>query len=129
MTRGHKTHPIPFLTLLIVCVLVASLQVHAQEAGTAFLPPFEDLPLMPGFAPVQDSTILFDAPGGRIMEAEAEGEILHGAALDFYAETLPQMGWQMQSHNLYIRDMEHLSLNLFNRAGKTVLRFYLTPEP
>ena len=54
--------------LALVLLLIAPLAAHADEfvAGT------EDVPLMPGLTPVQGSSLVFDKPQGRIVEAQGD---------------------------------------------------------
>ena len=37
--------------------------------------------------------MVFDTPAGRIVEAVASGAVTRDEVLAFYAETLPQLGW------------------------------------
>src|SRR5262249_20377772 len=72
--------------LALALLLLAPLPARADGfvAGT------EDVPLMPGLAPVAGSALTFDKPEGRIVEAQASGKVTRAAVHRFYAESLPQ---------------------------------------
>ena len=71
---------------------------------------------MPGLVEVPDASMVFDGPTGRIIEAFAAGETTVDAISQFYASTLPQLGWQPDGPGRYRRDDE-------------VLKLYVTPAP
>ena len=86
------------------------------------------MPLMPGLTQRIDRNVVFDAPSGRIVEAYAEGGVARDAVRNFYARTLPQLGWR-QRGDLYVRDGETLRLEFPDArpGGGTVVRFFLSP--
>ncbi len=128
------------MTRLVRClvVLLAVLPwLAATPAGAVdgFVPGVDDLPLMPGLATIAGQGMVFDAPGGRVVEAWAQGAVSREAVLSFYASTLPQLGWTAAAPDLFRRDGETLRLE-FPAAGRSVqpvaagslvIRFYLSP--
>ena len=115
------------LTLLVGMVLQGS-PVKAQETE-AYFTGIEDLPVMPGLAEIPDAGLIFDKPSGRIVEAYAQGEVSEGAVLDFYQETLPQLGWLSQADNRFAREGEELTLQIReNEVGGIVVMFRLAPK-
>src|SRR5262249_62281198 len=62
-------------------------------ARPAFIAGVEDLPLVPNVKVVSDTVVAFDAAAGRIVEAYAIGPVTKQAVLDFYGQSLPQLGW------------------------------------
>ena len=111
-------------------LLAALLLLGGTPAGAAdgFLSEVEDLPLMPGLNERPDAGVAFDKPGGRIVEAYAVGAVERTAVLSFYAETLPQLGWQAAGTDEYRRDGEVLRLAVAAEDGMTSVRFSLAPR-
>ena len=91
------------ITILLSTFLVFS-AVSAQSGE--FLTGFDDVPVMRGMAQVQSQDLVFDTPGGRIVEGYAAGSVTLTAVERFYRSTLPHVP---PSHFLHI---EH------NRGGK-----------
>ncbi|HEX7969421.1 MAG TPA: hypothetical protein VF502_14470, partial [Stellaceae bacterium] len=59
-------------------VLLLLAPAGAALAGD-FVPGTEDVPLMPGLASVAGSSLVFDKPQGRIVEAQATGKVTRNA--------------------------------------------------
>ncbi|MDO8607058.1 MAG: hypothetical protein Q7R40_11015 [Phaeospirillum sp.] len=100
----------------------------ASARAGGFLGAYEDLPLPPGLTEVAGSGIVFDSPGGRIVEAFASGPIKSAEALRFYAATLPQLGWTRESDTLYRREAEVLRLDPAPQGKGVTIRFAVSPE-
>lgn len=87
---------------------------------------------MDGLKQSEDSSLSFDTPSGRFIEAYAETEkIGKQKIIDFYDKTLPQLGWkrlkQNSSNVSYIREGDILTISV--EAGTTtIVRFELTPQ-
>ena len=75
---------------LLMGLALLSLPVQAQNPG--FIEQVTDLPLMPGLSELRGAGVVFDKPDGRIVEAYAEGGVDREAVLDFYYNTLPELG-------------------------------------
>ena len=102
---------------------------HAAVAGAAeFLRDVDDLPLMPGLYEELDRGVVFDKPGGRVVEALASGRVARAAFDAFYAETLPALGWQRLAPARWQRDGEQLRLEIVADGPPLVVRFYLAPQ-
>ena len=114
-------------TLLAPSVLAPTPPALAQGNG-AYVAGIPDLPLMPGLQSLPDSGVVFDKPGGRIVEAFAEGEVTPQAVHGFYDRTLPQLGWQRAAAGAYLRDGESLSLEVDREAGGVTVHFRLSPQ-
>ncbi len=73
--------------------LTVAFSARAEKA--VFAAGFEDLPVMAGLRQADDSSMSFDTPAGRIIEAYLEGENANAADVKaFYGKTLPQLGWK-----------------------------------
>ncbi|MCP5366293.1 MAG: hypothetical protein H6907_00215 [Hyphomicrobiales bacterium] len=121
----------PGLTVLLVPMLVLAVALGlaggAAADGAGFVSGTEDLPLMPGLTEGGDGAMVFDSPTGRIVEVVATGAVTRQAVLDFYAETLPQLGWRAGAPGRFEREDEVLKLEISRAAGKTAVRFTLSP--
>ena len=104
------------------------LVISAVEAQQAFFAAVSDLPLMPGLVETADVALVFDNPAGRIVELEATGAVAAGAVRSFYAETLPQLGWEPIGDGRYVREGELLTLVVEAASGGLVARFLITPN-
>ncbi len=100
----------------------------AAADGATFVADVEDLPLMPGLAEVSGAGVVFDKPGGRIVEAYAEGAVGRAEVIDFYRRTLPQLGWAAAGGTAYRREGERLEIVILGGDGDLVVRFTLQPE-
>ena len=99
----------------------------AQAAG-GYVEGIPDLPLMPGLTALPESGLVFDKPGGRIVEAFAEGKVTSQSVTAFYAETLPQLGWRREKPGAYLREGERLSFDLSQDAEIVTVHFRLFPQ-
>lgn len=98
-------------------------------AGGGFLSGAEDVPLPPALTENPGGGMVFDSPQGRIVDADASGELTQDQVIAFYAQTLPQLGWSRISDTDYRSETETLRLSF--RPGKprgTIVHFNLTPN-
>ncbi|MDP6350597.1 MAG: hypothetical protein QF926_06510 [Alphaproteobacteria bacterium] len=116
-----------FGTLIVALVITAGPGV--AWAGDGFVAGFEDLPLMDGLVVVDQAGIVFDTPGGRIVECYATGTVPAAAVTDFYRATLPALGWIESGPSVFRRDGENLTVSVLGAGEATVMvRFSLAPE-
>ncbi|HVZ00330.1 MAG TPA: hypothetical protein VHA35_12540 [Dongiaceae bacterium] len=94
--------------LLLIAILVASPAAHATE----YLVGASDLPLADGLKEQPDKGAVFDTPLGRIVTAYAAGNARPQAVLDFYDDTLPQLGWERQKTGTYRRKQQILKIDV-----------------
>lgn len=87
----------------------------------------EDLPLPPGLTEMPGG-MLFDSPTGRIVEATAQGEIGADGVLAFYAQSLPELGWQKVGPSSYRRDNELLKIDVEAKRRPLLVRFSVVPQ-
>lgn len=104
----------------------------SQAVAGSFLGEIDDLPLMPGLTPLQNTGVNFDSPQGRIVEVYTAGKVTRPEVISFYAESLPQLGWVVQDVGnegaAWRRENEVLRL-MFSGTGPIVtVHFSLAPE-
>ena len=102
--------------------------VSTAFAADIFLSVAADVPVMPGLVEDRAAALVFDKPTGRILTAEARGNVTRNAVLAFYAQTLPQLGWQSLSETRFQREAEILRLEISHPGGALTVRFELTPR-
>jgi len=86
-----------------------------------------DLPLMASMTERTEEALLYDKPGGRIVEVVAEGTASRQATIAFYADTLPQLGWAAAGGG-FERDGERLKI-LYEQSGNTlIVRISINPK-
>ena len=117
----------------VVLSLAAAPGFAAAQTADGYVAGIPDLPLMPGLRALPDSGLVFDKPGGRIVEAFAEGGAEGGAitpqsVIAFYDETLQQLGWRREAPGAYLRVGQRLTLDLSQDAGKINVHFRQIPQ-
>lgn len=122
--------------LFVFIVVVTCIELAPSFAGNAskvqeqqFFESLQDVPLMPGLYELLDESVIFDKPGGRIIESQAASENLAGDEIRaFYEQTLPQMGWSRIAPDSFIRQDESLTMNVEKQDGYSVVRFMVSPR-
>jgi hypothetical protein len=94
--------------------------VFAFSLSHAYLPGTEDVPLMEGIELVEDP-IIFDKPEGRLITLQAQGGVSQEDVSQFYAKTLPNLGWKKKADSLYVREGESLKISFEHSENKKVL--------
>ena len=121
--RYHKT----MMRALLIAAVLAAAAVGAA-AQERFVGGTEDLPLMAGLSEVAGRGMVFDTPAGRIVEAYARGPVSRDEVLEFYAVTLPQLGWRADGDAAFRREGEVLKLE-FPAPGPDGLTVLFTLAP
>jgi hypothetical protein len=118
------------LCFITAIVLVMSFASGPRAQPAAFVSVIPDLPLMEGLLEDVEQTVLFETDSGRIAEVVARGQIARRAVTEFYAATLPQLGWRLLSNVQYQREGEVLNL-VIQPDGRDkqhlVVQFKLSP--
>ncbi len=79
------------ITAAFLGLAVLSFQAQAADG---FLTAAPDVPLMDTLEEVAASSIIFDKPGGRIIDVVLEGETDQIQVEAFYTQALSALGWQ-----------------------------------
>lgn len=117
-----------FLALLLSVLLIVP--ASARAASPQFFDDLGDVPVMPGLSELAERGVVFDKPEGRIAQATAlaaEG-MEAGAPARFYAEALPQFGWQSAGDGRYVREDQALSVTERREEGRILIIFRLEPR-
>ncbi len=102
---------------------------HAADAPMIFFKNIADVPLMPGLQELDEESLIFDKPEGRIVESTATGNTLDPAALwSFYDHLLPSFGWIKTGPGIYVRDGEQLKIEPKQEAGAWQVHVRVTPR-
>ena len=101
-------------------------------ADAVYFTAIEDLPLPPGFTE-RDAGAAFEGAEGRLVLADAVGELPGLAVRDFYYDALPALGWSVSPQSdgalVFRRDREELSITIEQRDGRTRLGARLVVAP
>lgn len=120
------------ISTIVMAMFLTLLAVRAPLAD-GFFKDIDDLPLMVGLTERADGSMIFDSGSGRIVESFAEGKVTRQAVLDFYALTLPQLGWKQYAPGVFRREGETLKLafpetGTISEDGRPLtVRFTLSP--
>ena len=101
---------------------------EAAEVSRAYLRGIQDLPLMRELTELEEAGVVFDKPAGRIVISLAEGEVSEADILDFYANTLPQLGWTLEGKATFHREGEVLRIEFEANDKPLRVRFSLSPN-
>ena len=117
-----------FLKSTSLALTVMFLMADATAQGS-FFRAIDDLPLMEGLNEAEDGTMVFDSSSGRIVEALSEGMVTRQRVIQFYSETLPQLGWLEISPGQFVREHETLKIEFpTSSLGKALsVLFMLSP--
>ncbi len=117
----------PIITSLARSLALAGLLWAGAAAAQDFFASVDDLPLMAGLAEIPEAALMYDKPGGRIAEVMARGPVSRDAVKRFYAQSLPQLGWQVTNEG-FERDGEMLTITYQTDQSDTVVRLRLNPK-
>lgn len=112
-----------FANILSLVVFLVSPPILADEAPLYL----HDLPIMPDLKVSQAESMVFDTPAGRIVEFYAVGDSVPSKVLDFYQETLPQLGWHSHGERVFVRDAERLEIQTVTKDHHLTVHFMLSP--
>ena len=116
------------LPALVLSLWLALWSQAAMAETSRYLSELPDLPLMPGLEEVVGAGVVFDKPGGRIVEVYAQGAVTAQDLRGFYAATLPQLGWRAAGTSSYLREGERLEIVILSESAPLAVRFTLSPE-
>jgi len=125
---GTLKYSFILLAFLTIGTLCTPLIVQSQVP--VFLSVIDDLPLMPGLRENFDGALSFDTANGRIAEIAASGTVEAGAVIDYYARTLPQLGWKLEPLDTYVREDEVLNIiieSINGNSTQVIVHFRLSP--
>jgi hypothetical protein len=94
--------------MLLAVLLIGGASAHATE----YLAGASDLPLATGLKEQPDKGAVFDTPLGSIVTAYASGNAKPQSVLDFYDDTLPQLGWEREKAGTYRRKKQTLKIDV-----------------
>ena len=124
-----------FCTILFSCNNAQNIMHLASDLPdvmytTRFVPGTEDIPVIRGFEVIKNNASAFDSPAGSIVDISFVkfGNNKQDEILNFYDNTLNQLGWQKISTGKYKRESQNLTVKVFDQQRDTVLNFYIEPN-
>jgi len=112
----------------LAATLSMALMLPGSVAADGFVADMEDVPLLTGLIEQPGTGLVFDKPGGRLVESYASGALKPASVMTFYETTLPQLGWQHLGELTFSRDGEILRIDMVPDDKQTIVRFVLVPE-
>ena len=116
------------LVLAVAVLALAGGLARGGDGTAGFVSGIEDLPLMAGLVEDAAAGLVFDKPGGRIVEAVAAGPLERAAVTAFYAAALVQLGWRAAGDGTYQREGEALRITVSGDDGAVTVQFSLAPD-
>jgi hypothetical protein len=119
---------LPKFVPIVLTALLMPILALADEPG--YVGGFEALPLAEGLVEITGAGVIFDTPDGRIVERYASGTVAAAMVADFYAMTLPALGWHQLAPLVFARDDEVLSVTVYppDTDKRLTVRFSLAPR-
>ncbi len=115
-------------TMLALALALSAASVAVGQDAKRFVAGVDELPLAPDLTE-EPGAVVFDKPGGRIVEADATGAPSDAAAVRrFYVSVLPAFGWRVAGDLDFVRDGEALAIEITERDGTLGVHFSITPR-
>ena len=129
MIRSVILHAFLFAVLVSGMAMGAAAQTGTVPVDQHFFEMLPDVPLMDGLYEVSEGALVFDKPGGRIIESLAVTENMDANKLAaFYDVTLPQLGWLAVAPGRFVRQGETLSYRIVPQADSLLIYFEVRPH-
>lgn len=97
--------PIALISLLLLLTACGT-----QPEQSAYLPGTNDVPAHDELVIIDEFMTIYDKPSGRIVDLRADTAVEFAEIDQFYADTLPQLGWDESSDDCYLREDEELCI-------------------
>ena len=115
--------------LFILGFALVSAGVTAQAADQLFFSKMPDVPIMRGLTEIEAQAFVFDKPEGRIVESVALVSFAKpDDVIDFYHQSLPQLGWRERTPLRYERGGEMLEMEFETHENEKVFKIMIRPE-
>lgn len=113
----------------LFCLFALLIALPAYALQTLYLAELGNIPLIPGASLVENSSVVFDKPSGRIAEVRLVSQQNISDIMDYYAQTLPPLGWvALPSGNRFERENEILTFETQQDGNESVVLIRLTPK-
>lgn len=114
--------------IIILCFVFYSTVSFAQGS---FFDDLGDVPKMQNMQYIDEGLIVFDSPFGRFIELFVLSGDDSQKIINYYQQSLPELGWQQQSATQFQRHNELLVIDFFkasNQPSHIIVRFTLSPQ-
>ena len=91
----------------------------------AFLPGTDDIPLMNGLTQVEE-TASFDSPAERMLLVSAQTKLSSQKVLQFYRESLANLGWMEKEKGKFERGEDSFSIEISSKGPMRQIQFRLS---
>ncbi len=124
------------LALAVIIAIFPAIQlVIDYQSSRQHLSHAKEIPLPTAFEEDKAEALLYNTPDGRIMESNATGKGDKDAIIDFYTQSLTELGWTKNTnHNnkisaRYIKDGERLDITITTSETGNNINYHLSPSP
>ncbi len=104
--------------------------IMAEKVSEDFVQGSEDIPLLLAMEKMFDEGLGFDSSAGSIMSSSYETKISLEKVRNFYAKTLPQMGWKLakkdKKKSVFKRENDKLEIEFGVQNNKNVVKFFIS---
>ncbi len=104
--------------------------IDKMSVSEEFVQGSEDIPLLVEMEKMFDESLGFDSASGSIMSSSYESKIALNKVKNFYAKTLPQMGWKLVTTEpkklAFEREKEKLEIEFSSQKKKNVVKFFIS---
>ena len=113
----------------VFVVFVVAILFVSQAWAQTFFNSLPDFPLMPGLIELEERSLSFDKPEGRILIAVASVDaFVDDSQLEsFYSQSLPQFGWAEVAPFSYVRGNEKLGMEILLDGEQRLLEVTISP--
>lgn len=113
------------------CSVISTAQIGEsaiiRSSSQKFVKGTDGIPLYPFFKEIKEKTVVFDSPDGKIINVKYHATGVNiNKVINFYNDTLPQLGWKNDDGDSYFRDNEDLKFNISQQGRKQFLSFKIT---
>ncbi len=115
-------------SLFCICLLFTAIVSAAYAQQTLYLTELGNIPLIPQASLVENSSVVFDKPSGRIAEVQLVSSLAVDEIMVYYAKTLPPLGWNRLSQNQFERENEVLIFEAQREGSESVVLIRLIPK-
>lgn len=125
---------------VMICAIFGMMLVRgtAWAEGNGYFSALPELPVPPLMQEDADNAVRFDQPEGRIITLQAVGPVKANEVTEFYAKTMPALGWERHSvtskdksveKTYYTREKEVLLMEInVLKDGSSRLNVLLRPR-
>ena len=116
---------LPFSYLMLIRFLPFVIALFCLPAIAVEL---KDIPLPKGFSIIDDQSSVYDTEAGRFVDVFARGQVEVDLVHQFYARTLPSLGWSAVTQHIFTREGEKLNITIEAGGEHSFIHIWIHPR-